>query len=75
MTREQFWEKLKENGIDENIVLFDNNIKDGYCVRKNYHRWEVCLRERGKEYNLMGFPSENDALNYLCEQLLKNKLK
>ncbi len=70
MTRDEFLKLLKENNIDESLVVFDDPIKDGYCIRKNYFRWEVFFRERGKEYNLMGYPSESDALTALLEKLI-----
>ncbi len=49
--------------------VYDNAIKEGYCVRKNYFRWEVFFRERGKEYDCVGFPSESNALQYLFDKL------
>ena len=69
MTKKQFLVLLEENNIDENLVVFDDAIKEGYCVRKNYFRWEVFFRERGKEYESVGFPSESDALEYLYNKL------
>lgn len=69
MTKKQFLVLLEENNIDENLVVFDDTIKEGYCVRKNYFRWEVFFRERGKEYESVGFPSESDALEYLYNKL------
>ena len=69
MTKNEFIGLLKTYNISENIVVFDDPLKDGYCVRKNYYRWEVLFRERGKEYDCVGFPSENDALQYLWNKL------
>ena len=69
VTKKQFLVLLEENNIDENLVVFDDTIKEGYCVRKNYFRWEVFFRERGKEYESVGFPSESDALEYLYNKL------
>ena len=69
MTKNEFIELLKKYNISENIVVFDDTLKDGYCVRKNYYRWEVLFRERGKEYDCVGFPSESDALQYLWDKL------
>lgn len=73
MTKGDFLVLLKENNIDENIVVFDDSLKDGYCIRKNYYRWELFFRERGKEYDLTGFPSESDALTALLDKLIKLK--
>lgn len=69
MTRIDFFEILKENNIDLNLVVFDDPVKEGYCIRKNCFRWEVFYRERGKEYNCIGFPSESNALQYLFDEL------
>lgn len=69
MTKAEFLELLKKYNINENLVVFDDEIKEGYCVRKNYFRWEVFFRERGKEYDCVGFPSESNALQYLFDKL------
>ena len=69
MTKKDFIELLRKNNISENLVVFDDAIKEGYCVRKNHYRWEVFFRERGKEYNCMSFSSESDALQYLFDKL------
>ena len=69
MIKTEFLELLDKHNINKNIVVFDDNITDGYCVRKNYYRWEVFFRERGKEYDLLGFSSESDALQYLFDKL------
>ena len=60
---------LTKNNIDSNIIHFENSVEDGYYVLKNYHRTEVIYRERGKEYESFGFPSESDALEYLLKKL------
>ena len=71
MTRNEFIEILKANKIDPNMVSFNDDTREGHCVRKNHLRWEVLVRERGKEYDAIGYPSESDALISLCEKLLK----
>ena len=71
MTYVEFVDLLKENKIDTSIFHFENSVADGYYVLKNYHRWEVFYRERGKDYDCIGFPSESDALEYLLKKLLK----
>lgn len=71
MTKTEFIELLKSNDISHNIVHFENSVADGYYVLKNYHRWEVFYRERGKDYESVGFPSESDALEYLSEKICK----
>ena len=70
MTYVEFVDLLKENKIDTSIVHFENSVADGYYVLKNYHRWEVFYRERGKDYDGIGFPSESNALEYLFEKLI-----
>lgn len=69
MTKTDFLELLIKNNIDADIVVFDDPIREGYCVRRNHFRWEVFFRERGKEYDCIGFPSESDAMEYLFEKL------
>ena len=71
MTYVEFVDLLKENKIDTSIVHFENSVADGYYVLKNQHRWEVFYRERGKDYDCIGFPSESDALEYLLKKLVK----
>ena len=71
MTYVEFVDLLKENKINTSIVHFENSVADGYYVLKNYHRWEVFYRERGKDYDCIGFSSESDALEYLLKKLLK----
>ena len=71
MTYNEFVDLLRENNVDTNIVHFENSVADGYYVLKNYHRWEVFYRERGKDYDCVGFPSESDALIYLSERLIR----
>lgn len=34
MTKTEFLELLKKHNINENLVVFDDAIKEGYCVRK-----------------------------------------
>jgi len=71
MTRIEFLELLEKNSINKQLVVFDNTLEEGYCIRKNRFYWEVFIRERGKEYELMGFPSESDALQYLFNELFR----
>ena len=72
MTREEFVELCKRKNISTNIIHFNNSASDGYYVLKNYHRWEVFFRERGTDYDCVGFPSESDALIYLADKLTHN---
>ena len=71
MTRNEFISILKDNVINPEMVSFDDNTKEGYCIRKNHYRWETLVRERGKEYDLLGFSSESDALQSLSDELIK----
>lgn len=70
MNRNEFIACLKENGISPGIVSFDSSTNDGYNIRKNKLRWETFTRERGKEYNCIGFPSESDALQHMLDELI-----
>ena len=69
MTKAEFLKHIKKYNINEKLVVFDDAIKEGYCVRKNYFRWEVFFRKRGKEYDCVCFPSESNALQYLFDKL------
>ena len=69
MTRLDFFRLLKKHHIDPTLVVLDDPIKEGYCIRQNHFRWEVFYRERGKEYDCIGFPSESNALQYLSDKL------
>ena len=51
MTKQEFISELKNNNINMSIVHFGDSHVDGYCIRKNYYRWEVIFQERGVEYN------------------------
>ena len=75
MTKEEFLDSLKNKGVSTDIIHFENSVAEGYYVIKNYHRWEVSFRERGKDYDCLDFPSESDALEYLYEVLLKRLMK
>lgn len=72
MTRREFLELCKSNNISTNLIHFEYSVANGYYVLKNYHRWAVFYRERGKDYDCACFPSESDALIYLAEKLLHN---
>lgn len=71
MNREKFMSLLQGNEIDPNIVSFDSSVDEGYNIRKNRIRWETFVRDRGKEYNCIGFPSESDALEYMLKRLIE----
>lgn len=75
MTKAEFLDLLKNKGVSTDSIYFENSVADGYYVIKNYHRYEVFFRERGKDYDCLGFPSESDALGYLYEVLLKRLMK
>lgn len=70
MTRNEFFFALQANGIDLDMFSFDDSVKEGYCVRKNGFRWETLVKERGKERDVLGFPSEEDALENLLGRIL-----
>lgn len=71
MTKEDFIEMLENNNLSTALIHFENSVADGYYILKNHHRWEVFYRERGKDHDCVGFPSESDALEYLQKKLLK----
>ena len=72
MTKDEFIKLLNNSNISPNLVHFENSVAEGYYVLKNYHRWEVFYRERGKDNYCMGFHSESNALEYLLEKLSRH---
>lgn len=72
MTRAEFLELCRSSNISTDLIHFENSVAEGYYVLKNYHRWEVFYRERGKDYECIGFPSESDAFIYLADKLIRN---
>ncbi len=70
MDKSDFLMRLKQEGISENLVDIDNKmIEDRYSLRYDGVRWLTFRRERGQEYEVMGYPSENDALDALFQRL------
>ena len=55
MTKAEFLELLKKYNINEKLVVFDDAIKEGYCVRKNYFRWEVFSEKEEKNMTVYAF--------------------
>ena len=70
MNKNEFIARLKEKGIPPEIVSFDSSTNDGHNIRKNKLGWETFTRERGKEYDCIGFPSESDALQHMFDELV-----
>lgn len=71
MTKAEFIETLEGKGVSTTLVHFENSVADGYYILKSHHRWEVFYRERGKDYDCIGFSCESDALEYLLKKLIK----
>ena len=72
MTKAEFLKLNKSYNISPNLVHFENSVAEGYHVLENYHRREVFYRERGVDYDCVGFPSESDALLHLADKLIHN---
>ena len=62
---------IQRLGVKESVVVLDDSHRDGYFVRRNGLGWEVLVRERGTESDVMGFPTEGDALRYLADMLVR----
>ncbi len=71
MDRNELFQILEQKGICPKIVSFENSVNDGFNIRKNKLNWETFIRERGMEFDSMGFPSESDALQYMLEQIVR----
>jgi len=72
MSRREFFDLLKQEGIDPETVAFDSSISSGYNIRKNSSRWEAFYRMKGKEYDCVGFYRESDALQFMYRMLVAN---
>ena len=72
MTKEEFLSALAKNNIDVKVHFDDSAMSEGFCVRKNHFRYETLYCERGKEYDVIGHPSESDALIFLWNRINKN---
>lgn len=70
MTKAEFLDLCNNKGISTNLIHFEKSFAEGYYMLKNHHRWEVFFRERGKDYDCVGFPTESDALIYLADKLV-----
>ena len=66
MNKNEFISALQNNGINSNLVCFNDYIKDDvFCVIESYGKIEIFYRERGKEFFKREFEVLSDALNYL----------
>ena len=74
MTKKEFLSALAKSNIEVKVHFGDSAIamSDGFCVRKNHFRYETLYCERGKEYDVIGHPSESDALIFLWNRINKN---
>ena len=73
MTKSDFIKELIGREIDPDSISFDETTKDGYGVRRVYHRWEIFFRERGTEFYTKGYPTESDALIALLDDISNNR--
>ena len=70
MTEAQFYKKLSESKIDSRYVCFNDVVRDDvFSVREYYGQFEVCYRERGKEYNLRRYNSFAEIIQYLKNEM------
>ncbi len=72
MSRSEFFNLLKKEGIDPDTVAFDSSISSGYNIRKSSSCWEAFYRVKGKEYDRVGFYCESDALQFMYLMLVEN---
>ena len=76
MTEQQFYSELQAAGIDCTYVCFNNVIRDDvYSVREYYGQYEVCYRERGKEYKYQRYSSFSDIIQYLKSEMRADTVK
>ena len=69
MTRREFIELAKEEGVGESLLCFDKIYKeDAFVVRKDGAVWIVYYCERGDANFKKYYNSESDALIDLLEK-------
>ena len=71
MDRNEFWEYLRQNQIDPEMVSFDNSIAEGDIIQKKGPYWVISYKERGIEFNLHAFLTESEALEYELNRLVE----
>ena len=70
MTEQQFYSELYAADIDCTYVCFNNSIRDDvYSVREYYGQYEICYRERGKEYKYRRYANFSEIIQYLKREM------
>lgn len=69
MTRQEFLEEVRKEGINPRTFDLDNVKHECYVLNSDYYDYRVYYSERGSEYNIRHFVTESEALEYLLEKL------
>ncbi len=72
MSRSEFFNLLQQEGIDPNLVAFNDSISAGYNIRKSSEGWKAFYRDKGREYHSVDFDSESEALQFMYRMLVYN---
>lgn len=71
MTVNGFIKKLRDLGISEHLVCFNDSISDDvFFVNESYGKFTVGYRERGISFDTKSFDSLDEALDYLLNVLI-----
>ena len=75
MDRKELKQKLDELGVNENYYSLQGELlPDRTVLYHSYHEWQVFyFDERGNKDRLEVFSTENEACQYIYEQLKKEK--
>jgi len=69
MNESEFRKKITEEKIPPYLYSLNQLKEDALCLRKVHNRWEVFYFERGREFDLKEFCTENEAYSYLYYKL------
>lgn len=69
MTKAEFLEAAKANGIRLDAFNLDGQGDECYVLADREGRWDVYYSERGLEARVRHFSTESAALDYLLEAL------
>lgn len=72
MNKNDLREKLQQEGIRPDAYCLNGGLpNESYCLNESNNQWEVYYSERGNKSGLKVFDNENDACQYLYQQIKK----
>lgn len=72
MKRNELEKKLKENGVPTSLYNLDNvgRTDERFCLMYDNNHWNVYFTERGIRTTDLKFSTEEEACQYVYEQLV-----